>query len=283
MQPIGQQQAMQQQQMQQLMQHLQAVTHNAEYLFQRSMKMHKRLCALEAERMVRARGGQVATPIEFRSQFGEDAAIWDLLSPEVLAGKPQGLIIEVGAFDGETFSASAGLEQAGWKCLLIEAIPQRFEQCVRNRPKATVVHAALGRPGAGERAEFTVVEDHWGGMLSYLNTDELHRATIASNKQKSTQVSVPQTTMNALLERQPAGTEVDAAIIDVEGGEVPLLEGFDLQRWKPKVLVLEDNAKREGTAVDIYMRAQPYALVGFIAVNRVYVRADLQHCKARLA
>jgi FkbM family methyltransferase len=269
----------------QLQQQLQAMANNMQFLYDRSIAMHRRLCALEAERTLRAMGRTPQGAIEFRSQFGEDAAIWELLKPELEAGKPQGLIIECGAFDGVRFSVSAGLEAAGWKSLLVEAIPQRFEECKRNRPNARVVHAALSKPGAPATAEFTVVEDHWGGMLSYLSTDEVHKQTIANNRQKSARVSVPQTTMNALLEAHPniASLEIDAAVIDVEGGEPDLLAGFDLHKWKPKVLMIEDNHRSDGTPVDVAMRNQPYVMFGWVNVNRLYVRKDLLHWQSRLS
>jgi FkbM family methyltransferase len=246
--------------------------------------MHRRVSALEAERTLRSMGRTPKRVIEFRSQFGEDSAIWDLLRPELEAGKLQGLVIEVGAFDGVHFSVSSGLEAAGWPTLLIEAIPQRFEQCKTNRPDARVVHAALSKPGCGPTAQFTVVHDQWGGMLSYLTADEGHKQQIKANQQSSQLVTVPQTTMNALLESHSWGQskDIDCAIIDVEGGEPDLIAGFDLHKWKPKVLVIEDNEQRDGTNTDLVMRAQPYTLLTWVSVNRVYVRNDLVSWKSRL-
>lgn len=259
----------------QLAAQLNAMGQNFQVIYDRLIAAHRRVSALEADRLMRSLGRTIDKPIEFRSQFAEDACLWDLLHHELEAGKPQGLIIEVGAFDGVSFSASFGLERCGWKCLLIEAIPMRFEQCKRNRPDARVVHAALGAPGAPATAEFTVVDDHWGGMLSYLTADADHKAAIEANKQKSTKVTVPRTTMNALLEQHPGPFEIDAAIIDVEGGEPDLIAGFDLLKWKPKVLMIEDNHQQSGTPIDLVMRAQPYSFIGMIAVNRLYIRSDL--------
>jgi FkbM family methyltransferase len=224
-------------------------------------------------------------PIEFRSQFGEDALIWSLFD-----GKTDGFFIEVGAFDGYTYSTSYGLEAAGWTGLLIEAIPERYEQCVTRRPHARVVNAALGKRGSTGTATFTVVQDQHGGMLSYHTTDERHLADLRQGQYLKKTVSVPFTTMDAILETHPkaAGGEgefrINAASIDVEGGELNLLDGFDLARWKPTALLVEDNSKGQsalGKEVIAFLTRAGYTRVGWLFVNGVFVRKDAKETLAR--
>ncbi len=204
-------------------------------------------------------------PVEFRSQFGEDAILWELLD-----GQLDGFFIEVGAFDGYNYSVTYALECLGWKGLLIEAIPERAEQCRARRRHSRVVHAALGAKHGGETT-FTVTEDPYGGMLSYLDPNTAHARGMASAKRRS--VTVPLTTMNELLKDHQG--EIDVAVIDVEGGEVSLLAGFDLHKHKPKVMLIEDNARGADPALANYMAMMPYTQVAWLDVNRVFVRADL--------
>jgi FkbM family methyltransferase len=137
---------------------------------------------------------------------------------------------------------------------------------VRNRPTARVVHAALGAPGGPPTITFNVREDQWGGMLSSVG-----EGLAAPGAARSTRaVEVPYTTMDALLEGHQG--EIDVAVIDVEGHEVPLLQGFDLRRWRPKMLIIEGF---EGdTPLTRYMSAFPYGRVRQ-AHNYVYIRDDL--------
>src|ERR1700720_2205343 len=52
-----------------------------------------------------------------------------------------GVFFEAGANDGLLFSNTAYLERyCGWKGLLVEAIPHKFVECVRNRPNSIVEH-----------------------------------------------------------------------------------------------------------------------------------------------
>ncbi len=260
--------------------HINALMQNLDIVHSRTSTLLSKVAELEVELAMHRMGRQPTKPVQFRSQYSEDVVLWSLFKPEYLAGKPLGLVIEVGAFDGMQFSVSYSLECAGWPCLLIEGIPQRAEQCKTNRPDARVVHAALGRPGAPSTTQFTVVDDQFGGMLSYNNSDKSHIAQIAANQQRTTVHTVPQTTMNELLRDETR--EIDVAVIDVEGGEPELLAGFDLLRHKPKVLVIEDNSRAENSPVQMFMSTQPYVLASWVSCNRLYIRADLTSWLARL-
>ncbi len=220
------------------------------------------LYAQQATAALAAAGRQPRRPIEFRSQCGEDALVWD-----VFGGQFHGFYIEVGAFDGYTFSATYALDCIGWNGLLIEPIPERYEQCVKNRPSARVVHAALGPRNSPRTTTFNITTDQWGGMLSSIGQGLAEPGAVSATRT----VEVPFRTMDELLEGHTG--DIDVAVLDVEGYEVPLLEGFDLRRWRPKLIFLEDN---EGdTDIARYMRTQPYTEAPRQAHNRVYVRSDL--------
>lgn len=228
-------------------------------------KLKCNLYRLEAIEKLQSLGKMPTYPVEFRSQFGEDALVWEMFD-----GQTEGFFIEVGAFDGYNYAVTYALECLGWKGLLIEAIPERAAQCAQRRKHSRVVHSALASKHGGE-ATFSVTEDQFGGMLSYLDPNSQHARTVAGAKKR--QVTVPITTMNELLKDHQG--EIDLAVIDVEGGEVSLLGGFDLHKYKPKVLLIEDNERGANPALHNYMSMMPYVMVGWLEVNRIYVRADL--------
>lgn len=228
--------------------------------------MRKRLYALEAAQRLATEGRSPRMPIEFMSQFGEDLLIYDLFE-----GKTSGFFIEVGAFDGYDLSVTYGLEAMGWNGLLIEAIPERAEHCRARRPNSRVVHAALSKRGSTGTTTFTVTDDHYGGMLSYHHQKQSHLDDLKDLPRKT--VTVPLTTMDELLKDHQG--EIDVASIDVEGGEVPLLQGFDLMKHRPKVLLVEDNTHGKDGMIKAYMSTQPYVMMGWLEVNAVFIRADL--------
>jgi FkbM family methyltransferase len=235
----------------------------------------QRIAALEARQQVVEQGRKPRGRIEFRSQFGEDLWIWD-----VLGWQTEGFFIEVGAFDGYHYSVTYGLEMAGWNGLLIEALPGPFEKCRQRRPNSRVVNAALGRRGASGTTKFVSVQDQYGGMLSYAEAKSDHARTISENKFRTSTIEAQLTSMDELLKDHSG--PIDAAVIDVEGAELDVLDGFNLDKHKPRVLILEDNQMGKNPALGNYMATKPYIFAGWLAVNRLYVRADEEKMLERL-
>jgi len=190
---------------------------------------------------------------DFRSEFGEDSLLWQLLDRPTT-----GFFIEVGAYDGLTLSVSCAFEAMGWTGLLIEAIPERFEMCRRSRPGSRVVHAALGKRGSAGTTKFHVAR---GAAMQ--------------------EVEVPLTTMDALLEGH-AGP-IDFASIDVEGAELDLLDGFDLAKWRPRIIVIEDISAGRNPALDAKLEASGYVLVAWLGFNQVRVHRSEDAILARAA
>ena len=238
------------------------------------LRLRKTVAAQSAARS----GGDPSVPIEFRSQFGEDVYVWELLGP-----RRGGFYVEVGAYDGHDLSVTWAFEQMGWTGLLVEAIPERAEQCRTRRPKSSVVHAALGEPGGPDAIEFTVVEGAGSaGMLSYdapgVRTTE-HLETIRALGAGTRTVRVPMRTMDSVLDDLAADGRgptdgIDFAVVDVEGAELGLLKGWDLDRWRPRVLIVEDNTMGRDSAVLDHLRSHGYTDVMPLGLNIIFVRTD---------
>ena len=225
----------------------------------------QRVAAIEARMALAEQGRKPRYPVEFRSQFGEDLWIWDILGRQT-----EGFFIELGAFDGYHFSVTYGLESIGWNGLLIEALPGPYAKCAERRPHSRVVNAALGRRGATGTVKFVNVQDHYGGMLSYKDADSQHAREVKDIKRVTIEAKL--TWMDELLKDHKG--PIDAVSIDVEGAELDVLDGFDLEKYRPRVLLLEDNATGKDPALGNYMANKPYVFAGWLAVNRLYVRKD---------
>jgi FkbM family methyltransferase len=245
-------------------------------LWQRMARISQRQAAMEARSLLESQGRTPCMPLEFRAQFGEDEFAWDLLGRTTT-----GFFIEVGAFDGMHFSVTYALEAMGWTGLLVEPHPVAYAKCAALRTRSRVVHAALGPRGCAPTVDFTVVDDQYGGMLSYSITTPQHRRQVEANGQATRVVTVPQTTLNDLLGSH-AGP-IDLAVLDVEGAEPALLDSFDLVRFAPRVLMIEDNTRGNNPDLDRAMQGVPYKQVAWLEVNRVYVHEDQHDVLARVA
>jgi FkbM family methyltransferase len=212
-------------------------------------------------------------PIEFTSQFGEDLLAWTLL------GQPtEGFFIEAGAFDGYRYSVTYPLEAMGWKGLLVEAIPNRCAECAARRPGSRVVHAALSSQRGGGTAEFTVVEDRYGGMYSYSKPTAAQLKDIGNTPRSS--VRVPLATLNELLAEHRG--PIDLLVLDVEGAELDALAGFDIERYRPRIMLIEDNSRGKDPALSQFMQRYPYKSAGHQSVNAIYIHQDEAQIHERL-
>jgi FkbM family methyltransferase len=211
-----------------------------------------RLRACEAEALARwqAAGGASSDRHrpEARSQNGEDALLWDLLGD-----REHGFFVEAGAYDGYTFSVSYVFEGAGWNGVLVEPLADRAADCARRRTSSKVVHAALSSPGSAPTATFARdSEVEWNSAL-------------AATGQEGEAVEV--TTLDGVLEGHTG--PIDFVVLDLEGHELPALEGFDLDRWQPRVLLVENNAN---DGVRELLERRGYAYVAPFAQNDLFIR-----------
>jgi len=182
----------------------------------------------------------------------------------------RGTFVELGAFDGLSQSNTAWLEtNRGWRGILVEPIPEAYEQCVRNRPLAGVVNCACV---SDEYTEPTV-EMVYAGLMSIVrgarSSHEADEAWVSLGEElqqlERYASTVPARTLSAVLDEHRLGC-VDLLSLDVEGYELDVLRGFDLDRFRPRHIVVE--VSREN-GVDRYLTAQGYRQVDEIGRGKM--------------
>lgn len=193
----------------------------------------------------------------FYSQNGEDYFAWSVL------GRPRsGFFVEVGAFNGVFVSGTYAFEMLGWRGICIEPHPRYFPLCKANRPNAACIHAACVGNGGPAEIEFFAESL---GLYSGIGVDRASmEAKYASlGKEVSYEVvKVPARTLGAILEECNA-PRVDVMTVDTEGSELEVLGSVDLDRYAPKVLIIEAMAGAEW-GVKRAMRAR-----GFTFLRRI--------------
>ncbi len=215
----------------------------------------------------------------YRSQCGEDRILW-----QVFMRRRTGYFIEIGAYDGVTLSNTYFLEQKGWCGLLVEPLLQMSQKAAAARPRSCVVNAAASRKGSAGTATFTLAQN--APVLSFLSADQEHLDRCAAEGVDLIEVEVPLTSVDTILSelrhRPPViggpwipnvGWRVDFVSIDTEGCELDVLDGFCLERVKPRVLLIE-NDRDSGEAIEPYLAGRGYRKFFRQKINDFYVRTD---------
>lgn len=146
-------------------------------------------------------------------------------------GEAKGFFVEVGANDPYARSQTWHLEQSGWSGALIEPQPDLVEK-LRAMRSAKVFAAACSSPKEAGRT----LPLHVAGPLSSLNRDRMAPGAVPECV-----IDVPIRTLDSILEEAGALPGFDFLSIDVEGHEIEVLSGFDIHRWKPRLILLEDH------------------------------------------
>jgi FkbM family methyltransferase len=193
-----------------------------------------------------------------------------------------GTFVEVGAFDGYTFSNTSCLVDAGWSGHYIEPIPSSFALCRDRYATNDRVRVHNIAVGADERR----IQMHAGGALSTASADsaEEYRRVhwTASAFHAGETVEADQLPLDQFLEAQsvPAGFEL--LVVDVEGYEASVFAGFSLDRWRPKMLIVEladthpdfASHRREHAALSREIQ-RSYTIVYKDSANTMFVSEDL--------
>jgi FkbM family methyltransferase len=202
---------------------------------------------------------------KFYSQFGEDC-----LLAELFDGMDDGLCIEVGANDGVNDSTSYHFEQLGWECILVEANPDLCNQIRQIRRGRLFECAASGTRG---KAVLNVaVGPGRAHGVSSLGAAEAARERNASFGFATRQIAVETRTLDDMLSESRVQRQPNFVSIDVEGHELDVLRGFSLERWKPMILIIEDNANFRDSSVRDYLRRFGYFPFRRTGVNDWYAQ-----------
>jgi FkbM family methyltransferase len=175
-----------------------------------------------------------------------------------LRGRP-GVFVEVGANDPVEGSQSYRLEQElGWTGLLVEPLLEHAED-LRRRRRAAVAQVACGPPGChGQWVEFKVA-----GVSSTLAREFINYRRTAKEVR---QVQVM--TLDSLLEHHGID-HIDFLSLDVEGYEVEVMEGLNFEKYRPRLILIEDRVR--DLQRHRYLTSKGYKIVRRSGANGWYV------------
>jgi FkbM family methyltransferase len=177
-------------------------------------------------------------------------------------GSRKGYFVEVGANEPRVRSQTFHLEQAGWTGVLIEPQPALAARLRAERSAQVFAVACSSPANAGKMLPL-----HIAGPLSSLD-----RERMAPGATPETVIDVPLRTLDSVLEEAGTPAGFDFLSIDVEGHELEVLRGFDIARWRPRLILLEDHVG--DLSKHRFLTAAGYRIVRRYENNGWYVPRD---------
>ena len=161
----------------------------------------------------------------------------------------RGFFVEIGANDGVSQSNTLYYERyRDWSGVLVEPSPDNFQRCRANRSSASKVFCAACVPFDYKETHVPMV---YSNLMSVANLpgNDLpdiveHAMTGKQFLQTSEDVHTflaPARTLNEILLEAVAPKVIDFFSLDVEGVEIPLLQGIDHSQFRFRYILVESR------------------------------------------
>lgn len=219
---------------------------------------HKELEYFEQHCPVPRQGGNK----EYHSQFYEDYIL-----SLVFSNVGKGTYVDVGANSPSYDSVTKHFYDKGWSGINIEPIKELYLQYKTERPRD--INVNIGVSNKEGALDFYVLSS------DLMSTGDKDFAVSAEAKgYTSTKNSMKVTTLNNILENHSLD-EITFLKIDVEGMEKEVLEGVDLSKFKPKLIIIESirpfSHKPTHEDWEHMLLKQGYLFMYFDSINRYYL------------
>ena len=191
----------------------------------------------------------------FFSQFGEDL----VLLGHFFRGQKTGFYVDVGAHDPVRYSSTRLFYRQGWRGINIEPIPAAFHKFEKYRPRDINLNLAVSAT-EGE-ADFTI-----DAVFSRIQgTIHAHR----DNEPGIRHIRVPTRPLRNILDQHlPPQTRIDFLNIDCEGHDRIVLESNDWERYRPRVVLVEDLGEDGG--LDEFLQQRNYAFLLHMECTKIF-------------
>jgi len=201
------------------------------------------------------------------AQNQEDVVLW-----RALHQVGEGFYIDVGANHPEEHSVTSAFYERGWKGINIEPVDQWFRELERARPRDTNLQVAVGADSGF--LDFYEVPGS-GLSTSDVNIAERHRQEHGFENVKR---RVALDTLTRICDSLNLQEDIHFLKIDVEGAERAVLEGFDLERYRPWIILVESteplSQTRNHDAWEQLILDKAYSFVYFDGLNRYYLAVE---------
>jgi|SRR6185437_2833776 len=158
----------------------------------------------------------------------------------------RGVFIDIGAYEPKNISNSYHFEKNGWDVYCIEANPLLIDNLKKERKN--VLNYAVYNENK-QRIEFNIVKSKPGcggggprmASASAVELDPKIMKMCDGSIEDIIKIGVEQKTLTSIFEEDLAHVQnIDILKIDVEGGEMNVLKGINFDKYRPKLMIIED-------------------------------------------
>jgi FkbM family methyltransferase len=205
----------------------------------------------------------------YYAHFGEDAYI-----SSYFRHQKTGFYVDVGAHHPKRYSNTALLHEKGWRGINID--PDAYTISLFKRARPSDINLQVGVGAKEETLDFHRYSDGAVNTFSNERTEKLEE------KKWLTEIAVEKVRvypLHIILEKHlPAGAEIDFLNIDIEGLDVEALESNDWQKFRPRMIAIEDLGydplHPSESKIFQFLVGKEYIFIGQIGLTLIFLRKD---------
>ncbi len=209
--------------------------------------------------------------MQYFSQCKQD----EFIDKIVFNQKEGGYFIEIGAYDGITFSNTAFLEkQRKWRGICVEPMPNAFNKLKNNRKCDLINGCIYSKEGFVEFLHVEGASEMLSGIANTYDSRHCSRIDkeIVERGGDKKYIKVKAYNLNNLLDERNIKT-VDFCSIDVEGGEWDVLQTIDFSKITIKSFTIENNYKDD--KIKNFLISKNYTFIGNLEMDEIYVSKEI--------
>jgi FkbM family methyltransferase len=203
----------------------------------------------------------------------------DVYLSRIFGGDEAGFYIDVGACHPVFDSVTKHFYDRGWSGINIDASPYYFELLRNARTRDVNLNLAIGEQIS--EVDFFEVK---GSGYSSMGEEVIGRARTAGVQ--AAKITVPMRPLQDVIDEYAKNRTISFLKVDVEGFELNVLKSIDLQKTRPRIIVVEaihpDTREPTWDAFEDLVLSNGYRVALFDGLNRYYVACEHEQDIARL-
>jgi len=202
----------------------------------------------------------------YYAEFETDKYIRETFFPDF---SYKGVMVEVGAGPPTFISSSKHFRNSGWRTICVEPNPKFVKQ--HQDEGSEVYQYACSNEEKKTSFIINYNNDNWytqeNDGVSFSSLDIRYQNVPEHNTQEIIEVETIQ--LNTLL-KEINVEKVDILSIDVEGWELDVMMGFDVKKYNPKVIILENFENK--SEYETFMNERGYIKHNQLSYNEIYIK-----------
>lgn len=192
----------------------------------------------------------------------------------------EGFFIEVGAYDGRSWTNTGFLADIGWTGIYIEPVQYHMEMCKANHKNNALIFEQCA---IGNKTEYKDI--YVAGGLSTFDEQTKNAHDVMFNQGELQKERIFIQPLSAILEKYEIHKDFELLVVDTEGYEKEVFDSFDIKEYRPKMIIVElcdvhpsfndfPEAQHNAKLVRQHIISNGYKEIYLDAINTIFWNTD---------